>query len=196
MSCQNRKRSSRQSLLTKKKFISILMKNLQKLWETGDNFRGRRTAGRSSKSSPQTSNSRGVNVRVPECDPTKSHTEFWRDTDLSFSFQISSHQTGILINPCPVFAAHWSFESASSNLDASFKEQKPVNSETIMVLSFNWAQVPQLLQTCSTSESHHHSAWNIDHESSSTQIFLQNYTYECASSSIYYVWGANNLSAE
>jgi hypothetical protein len=58
-----------------------------------------------------------------------------------------------------------------------------------MVLSFNWAQVPQLLQTCSTSESHHHSAWNIDHESSSTQIFLQNYTYEFVRVAQYITYG-------
>jgi hypothetical protein len=76
-------------------------------------------------------------VRVPEGDLTKSKTQFWRDKDLSFSFPISSHQTGILIIPCPVLAAHWSFESASSNISipASMNRSLSVNFETIMVLS-------------------------------------------------------------
>jgi hypothetical protein len=67
--------------------------------------------------------------------------------------------------------------SSNISISASMSRSLSVNSETIMVLSFNWAEVPQLLQTCSTSESHHHAARDLGHGSSSTQIFIQNHTY-------------------
>jgi len=59
-------------------------------------------------------------TRVPEDDFKKSSTDIWRDTESVLSFRISSQQARIFIIPCPVAASRCSFQSMSSNTDASF----------------------------------------------------------------------------
>ena len=64
--------------------------------------------------------------KVPEDDLNKSSTEFWQDKD-HFSIRISSQPTSILVTPCPVVIAHWSFESMSSNTCVPTSESMPLN---------------------------------------------------------------------
>jgi hypothetical protein len=83
------------SVLTKKKDISTLMKNLQQILNDQQlTIQSRGTPcwtadGLSISSLPLFSNTHG-NATVTEDDLKKSSNEVWRDKDLFFSYRISS----------------------------------------------------------------------------------------------------------